>query len=59
MHTTKAGKGSGPKRPNSPTYCPYCGSDAIKQVHGVPRCMACRAVFFVSFSRYARKSQPM
>ncbi len=35
---------------------PFCGADRLKFVGGVPRCMVCRAVFFVTFSRYARKS---
>jgi hypothetical protein len=37
-------------------FCPYCASDKIKYVLGVPRCMDCRSVFFVSFSRLTRKS---
>lgn len=37
-------------------YCPFCGSDAVKHVRGVPRCGACRAVFLVDFSRYTRRS---
>ena len=37
-------------------HCPYCGSDEIKFVSNVPRCLNCRAVFTATFSRYARKS---
>jgi ribosomal protein L37AE/L43A len=37
-------------------YCPYCGTNSLKHVRGVPRCRSCRAVFFVQFSRYTRRS---
>ena len=37
-------------------YCPYCGSERIKVVSGVPRCIDCRAVFFITFSRYLRNT---
>ena len=37
-------------------YCPYCGSNSVKHVSGVPRCAECRAAFFVDFSRYVRRS---
>lgn len=40
----------------APAFCPYCGAQALKFVSGVPRCTKCRAVFRLSFSRYARKS---
>lgn len=36
-------------------YCPFCGSDAVKHVKSVPRCTACRAVFFADFGRYTRR----
>lgn len=39
----------------SPCCCPFCGSKNLKFVNKVPRCVSCRAVFFVSFSRYVRK----
>lgn len=57
--TTNAPADGGPvERRVRPTvaYCPYCGSDAVKHVKGVPRCGSCRAVFFVDFSRYTRRS---
>ena len=38
------------------TYCPYCGSSSVREVKNVPRCDKCRAVFFVNFSRYVRRS---
>jgi transposase-like protein len=39
------------------SYCPFCGSDKIKYVYSVPRCMSCRSVFFNPlFSRFVRKS---
>jgi hypothetical protein len=37
------------------SFCPYCGAQAIKVQRLVPRCMKCRAVFFVQFSRYLRR----
>lgn len=37
-------------------FCPYCGSNGLKFVGSVPRCMKCSAVFFVTFSRFTRKS---
>ena len=37
-------------------HCPYCGSRDMRHVKGVPRCNSCRAVFFVQFSRYVRRS---
>ena len=37
------------------SYCPYCGSRAVRTVKEVPRCHDCNAVFFVTFSRYARR----
>ena len=37
-------------------FCPYYSSTKIKMFKSVPRCMACRAVFFVNFRRYLRKS---
>ena len=61
-------------RPNEPTepriieaiptpppvlkFCPYCGSGLLKFIKGVPRCMGCRSVFFLRFSRTVRKSPP-
>jgi transposase-like protein len=36
-------------------YCPFCGSMNIKKEQDVPRCIDCRAVFFVEFSRFMRK----
>ena len=44
------------KLPGDPKFCPYCGSDALKFVGMVPRCMTCRAVFHLQFSRRARAS---
>ena len=38
------------------THCPFCGADTIRKYGNVPRCMTCRIVFFVAFSRYARRS---
>lgn len=38
-----------------PEFCPYCGNPALVFRMGVPRCMYCRAVFFLMFSRYTRK----
>ena len=40
-------------------YCPYCGSANVKLIVKVPRCLDCRAVFFLSFSRYARRTKPV
>ena len=38
-------------------YCPFCGSINLKWCPGpVPRCMNCRTVFMVSYSRKVRKS---
>lgn len=37
-------------------HCPYCGCAKVVTRVGVLRCLACRAVFFVSFFRFARKS---
>jgi len=37
-------------------YCPYCGLHTLKLVKRVPRCTVCRAVFHLTFSRWARKS---
>lgn len=42
------------RRPPHVAYCPYCGSAEVLFVKLVPRCTACRAVFFVLFSRYTR-----
>ncbi len=35
-------------------FCPFCASDDLKLVRGVPRCMACRTAFMVSYSRNVR-----
>jgi hypothetical protein len=40
----------------APKFCPYCGGDALKFVGMVPRCMDCRAVFHLIFSRWVRTS---
>jgi ribosomal protein L37AE/L43A len=37
-------------------FCPFCGAESVKFVLGVPRCKSCKAVFFLTFNRYARKS---
>jgi hypothetical protein len=37
-------------------FCPFCGAESIKFVQGVPRCKSCRAVFFLTFNRWTRKS---
>lgn len=37
-------------------FCPYCGSSSLKFVGMVPRCLTCRAVFHLMFSRWTRKS---
>ena len=42
-------------QPPPARYCPYCGGKSLKHVGGVPRCTDCRAVFFLSFSRIARR----
>lgn len=42
--------------PPAVLYCPYCGSSAIREVGDATRRDACRAVFFVRFSRYIRCS---
>lgn len=39
-------------------FCPYCGSKLLKFVKNVPRCLDCRAVFFIQFSRMVRHSPP-
>lgn len=39
-----------------PKFCPNCGSNQIEFVKYVPRCMACRLVFIVSYTRQLRKS---
>lgn len=44
------------KDPTDIRYCPYCGSPKIKFVGRVPRCIECRAVFIICYSRYARRS---
>lgn len=43
-----------------PAYCPYCG-DSIKSSMGTYRCLSqgCRAVFFLRYSRQARKRHPV
>jgi hypothetical protein len=38
-------------------WCPYCGFTMVKLHKSVPRCMRCRAVFFVQFSRYMRAAR--
>lgn len=45
--------------PKQPTllFCPFCGRNTVVPRNGVPRCLSCRAVFFVQFSRYMRKSK--
>ncbi len=35
-------------------FCPYCGSDRVLIVCGVPRCQACRKTFFVQFGHQMR-----
>ena len=35
--------------------CPYCGSNMLRFIGGVPRCDGCRSVFHVRFSRRLRK----
>lgn len=61
MDTTKPESSepvAGPvERPVMPTvrHCPFCGSNKLKFYGGVPRCLACRSVFHVQFSRYTRR----
>lgn len=43
-------------RAPSVTHCPFCCAGTVRHYGCVPRCMTCHAVFFVSFSRYTRKS---
>lgn len=37
-------------------HCPFCGSADLKLVTEVPRCLACRTVFMVSYQRALRKA---
>lgn len=53
MNDNAAGQGPiGRPVRSAVAYCPFCGSDAVTHVKTVPRCTACRAVFFVDFSRH-------
>jgi len=39
-------------------FCPYCGSEEVEKSSGTYRCTNnpdCRAVFFLTFSRKARR----
>jgi hypothetical protein len=38
------------------TTCPFCGLAGVENQRGVLRRMHCRANFFVTFSRFRRKS---
>lgn len=38
-------------------FCPFCGSPDLKFLPGpMPRCMTCRTVFLISYTRNVRKS---
>lgn len=40
--------------PPAVRYCPFCGSQKLNFPGGVPRCMTCRRVFRVRYSRQLR-----
>lgn len=37
-------------------FCPFCGSDKIKFVGKIPRCMSCRTVFIIGLTRKMKQA---